>query len=519
MTDVGDKIGTVYLVGAGPGDPGLITVRGARLLGECDVVVYDNLVPDELIVTLPTNVERRYVGKKASRHSLPQDQINQLLVDLARAGKNVVRLKGGDPFVFGRGGEEAAFLSDNDVPFEVVPGVTSGIAGPAYAGIPCTDRGYASSVTFLTGHKADSKTESDVDWSWVAQAKNGTLVIYMGVTELEQNVEKLIANGLASDTPAAAIERGTFSSQRVIVTKLDQLSMRCKAAAFKPPVLFVIGQVARLHEKLAWFQTKPLSGLRVMVCRPADQAGWVYQSLRDFGAGVIPLPTIATSDHSDPVAWNEVRRLDTANRWLLFTSENGVRYFMQQWREQIGDVRKLADYKVAAVGFGTARALRGHAIEPDFMPTKATTAELAQQMADKLDLNDSTVVRVRGNLADDRVETIISATGADVIPLMTYQTFFPDWTDESKEKLLANPPDVILFTSGSTAEGFAAHLPGDGLTQVTEKAFVVSIGPSTSKTIKFQGMSVGLEAQTHSIPAMIDELVAYHSKNPIGSKQ
>ena len=188
MADVGDKIGTVYLVGAGPGDPELITLRGARLLAECDAVVYDNLVPDELIVTLLPSVERHYVGKQASQHSLPQDQINRLLVDLARAGKNVVRLKGGDPFVFGRGGEEAAFLSDNDIPFEIVPGITAGIAGPAYAGIPCTDRDHASSVTFLTGHKAAHKQESDVDWSWVAQAKNGTLVIYMGVTELEQNV-------------------------------------------------------------------------------------------------------------------------------------------------------------------------------------------------------------------------------------------------------------------------------------------------------------------------------------------
>jgi len=519
MVNVGDKIGTVYLVGAGPGDPELITLRGARLLGECDAVVYDNLVPDELIITLPTNVERRYVGKKASHHSLPQDQINQLLVDLARAGKNVVRLKGGDPFVFGRGGEEAAFLSDNGVPFEIVPGITSGIAGPAYAGIPCTDRNSASSVTFLTGHKADDKDESDVDWSWVAQAKNSTLVIYMGVTELEQNVEKLIANGLASDTPAAAIERGTLSSQRLLVTKLDQLPTRCKAARFMPPVVFVIGEVARLHEKITWFQKKPLSGLRVMVCRPADQAGWVYRSLRDFGAEVIPLPTIATSEHHDPAAWGKLRDLKAANRWLVFTSENGVRYFMRQWREQIGDVRKLADYRVAAVGFGTARALGVHAIEPDFIPTKATTAEFAKQMADQLDLQQTTVVRVRGNLGDDRVEKTIADTGADVIRLRTYDTFFADWSDEAKEKLLGNPPDVILFTSGSTAEGFAAHLHGESLKQVVENAFVVSIGPSTSKVIEFQGMRVDLEAQTHSIPAMIDELVTYHVKNSIGRKK
>ncbi|MCD6249124.1 MAG: uroporphyrinogen-III C-methyltransferase [candidate division Zixibacteria bacterium] len=519
MAEVSDKIGMIYLVGAGPGDPELITIRGARLLGGCDAVVYDNLIPNELIVMLPANVERHYVGKKASLHSLPQDQINQMLVDLARAGKNVVRLKGGDPFVFGRGGEEAIFLNDNGIPFEIVPGVTSGIAGPAYAGIPCTDRDHASSVTFLTGHKAADKDKTDVDWEWVAQAKHTTLVIYMGVNELEQNVEKLIANGLASDTPAAVIERGTLSSQRVLVTKLYQLATRCKTAQIRPPALFVIGEVARMHEKLTWFQKKPLSGLRVMVCRPADQAGWVYQSLRDFGAEVIVLPTIATTEHHDSAVWDKLRNLKATNRWLVFSSENGVRYFMRQWREQIGDVRKMADYRVAAVGFGTARALGVHAIEPDFIPSKATTVEFAKQMADQLDFKDATVVRVRGNLGDDLVEKTIADTGAEVIPLRTYDTFFADWSDEAKEKLLAYPPDVILFTSGSTAEGFAAHLSGESLKQVTEHAFVVSIGPSTSKTIKFHGMSVDLEAQTHSIPAMIDELVACHQKNPIGRKK
>jgi uroporphyrinogen III methyltransferase/synthase len=238
--------------------------------------------------------------------------------------------------------------------------------------------------------------------------------------------------------------------------------------------------------------------------------------LRDYGAEVIALPTIATSEHHNAAGWKAIRALKSTNRWLVFTSENGVRYFMNQWTDQVGDVRKLADYRVAAVGFGTARALRVHAIEPDFIPTKGTTAELARQLADQFDLKDATVVRVRGNLADDRVETIISAEGAEVVPIMTYETFHPEWSEATTERLLAAPPDVILFTSGSTAEGFASHLPGENLTEVTKHAFVVSIGPSTSKTIKFQGMRVDLEAQVHSIPAMVAELVAHHLTNPIG---
>jgi uroporphyrinogen III methyltransferase/synthase len=511
--------GIVYLVGAGPGDPELISLKGARLLAECDVVVHDHLVPDELIVTLPAAVERRYVGKQSSQHSLPQDKINELLVELARSGKKVVRLKGGDPFVFGRGSEEAAFLADHNVSFEIVPGITAGIAGPAFAGIPCTDRNSTSSVTFLTGHKAADKESSDVDWSWFARAKNSTLVIYMGVAELEQNVKQLIDNGLAPETPAAAIERGTFPSQRVVATKLDQLPMRVRAAKLKPPVVFVIGDVVSLRERIDWFQKKPLSGLRVMVCRPADQAEWVYRSLRDYGAEVLPYPTIATAPQHDRDGWMALQKLTAVNRWLVFTSENGVRYFMAQWREQVGDIRRLADFKVAAVGFGTARALQVHAIEPDFMPTKATTAELAHQMTEQLPLKGAEVVRVRGNLGDDRVESIVGDAGAKVLPLKTYQTFFPEWTPEARDKLFARPPDVVMFTSGSTADGLASILPGNDLQQVAGDAFIVSIGPSTSKTINFHGLRVDLEATTHSIPSMIDELVTAHRARPIGRKK
>lgn len=507
----GEHNGIVFLVGAGPGDPELISVKGARLLEECDVVVYDYLIPDELVTGLPASVERRYVGKRASKHSLPQDEINSLLVELAQQGKKVVRLKGGDPFVFGRGGEEAAFLAEHGVPFEVVPGITAGIAGTAFAGIPCTERNLTSSVTFVTGHKAAEKQSSDVDWSWLAQAQSGTLVIYMGVAELEENVRQLIEHDLSPDTPAAAIERGTYPSQRVVSTKLGQLPTRVKAAGLKPPVIFVIGEVVALREKIDWFQKKPLSGLRVMVCRPADQAGWVYRSLRDYGAEVIPLPTITTATHNDSKGWEAIRGLSSDKRWLVFTSENGVRYFMAQWHERIGDIRGLGAFQVAAVGFGTARALKAHGLEPDFIPTKATTAELAAQMAAQLDLDGADVVRVRGNLGDDRVErTLINEGGARVVPLGVYQTFFPEWTDVAREKILANPPDVILFTSGSTADGLASILPGNDLKTVTEGAFIVSIGPSTSEKIKFHGLKVALEAKTHSIPSMIDELVAAH---------
>jgi uroporphyrinogen III methyltransferase/synthase len=507
------KTGTVYLVGAGPGDPGLITVRGAQLLAECDAVVYDFLIPDELIATLPVKTEKHYVGKRAGRHSLPQDKINELLVDLASSGKSVVRLKGGDPLIFGRGGEEAAFLKEHKVPYEIVPGITAGVAGPAYAGIPGTDRTKASSITFLTGHKASDKELSSVDWEWVAKA-GGTVVIYMGVSELPDIVTSLLQNGMPKDTPAAIIERGSLPTQRIVRATLVDLPKQARSAGIKPPSLVVTGGVVDLADTLSWFEQKPLFGLRIMVCRPSDQAGWVYARLRELGAEALPYPTIATEPDHDDAPWSQIDQDHSKRRWLLFTSENGVRYFMDRWLKR-HDVRSLAGFKVAAVGFGTARALKNYHLEPDFIPTKATVAELAHQMAAQCEVDGAIIVRVRGNLGDDTVETTLTDAGASVLSLPVYRTFTPRWTDEMKEKLFEYPPDVIMFTSGSTADGLVDSLSADERERLTEKATILSIGPSTSKVIESHGMKVTLEATEHNIPAMIDHLVSYHRKHPI----
>jgi len=500
--------GIVYLVGAGPGDPGLITVRGARLLTACDAVVYDYLIPDELVVTLAPEVEKHYVGKRAGQHSLSQEKINALLADLAETGKRVVRLKGGDPFVFGRGGEEAAYLREHDIPFEIVPGVTSGVAGPAYVGIPTTDRERASFVMFLTGHQAADRAVSGVPWEWVARASNGTLVIYMGATELPAIVEQLIESGMSPDTPACMIERGTFPTQRMVSSILKKLPKEAAEAGLKAPALTVIGRVVEMSETLQWFERRPLFGLRVMVTRPADQAGWVYAKLRDLGAEVCPCPTIATERYDDPVAWQAIEKISQDKRWLVFTSENGVRYFMDRWLEH-HDVRTLAGFKFAAVGFGTSRALKQYHLAPDFVPDKATTAELAFQMASQLDLHRAAVVRVRGNLGDDRVEKILQEAGASVTSLTVYRTFTPQWSPEVREKITSYPPDVIMFTSGSTVDGFVANFDEPTRRTLAENALIASIGPSTSEIIRSHGMTAGLEAKVHSIPAMIDDLVAW----------
>jgi uroporphyrinogen III methyltransferase/synthase len=506
----GEGKGIVYLVGAGPGDPDLISVKAERLLRNCDAVVYDNLVPDEVIVTLPPSVERHHVGKKSGDHTLPQSEINALLVRLASEGRTVVRLKGGDPFIFGRGGEEAQFLKAHDIPYEIVPGISAGTASMEYAGIPCTDRHTSSFVVFVSGHKAMEKSTSSVPWEWMGRMSDGTLVIYMGVAEVGSIVKKLMNAGMSPDLPAAAIERGTFSTQRTVITSLGHLPDRVAEHGLVPPTVFVIGNVVTLRDTIAWFGGKPLSGVRVMVTRPADQARPLYGLLREFGADVLPYPTIATEEDHDDAGWAALGALGGEKRWVVFTSENGVRYFLRQWQAGRGDIRSLSAYRIAAVGEGTARALGEHFLSTDFLPTIARTDELARQMRKSVDLEGGAVVRIRGNLGDDRVEKALEEAGAKVVPLRVYRTCTPEWSREFVQKLFAYPPDVILFTSGSTVDGLHELLTAAEVKRLTSGATIVSIGPHTSQVIRSHGMAVDIEAGEHTIQGMVEKLLAHY---------
>ena len=508
MNPLGET-GTVYLIGAGPGDPDLITVRGKRLLQRCHAVLYDNLVPEELIVTLPEGVQKHYVGKKAGKPCYSQEEINRLLVKLAREGKEVARLKGSDPLIFGRGAEEARYLKDNGVKFEIVPGVTSGIAAPAYAGIPCTDRGASSFVLFVTGHKGREKEAETVPWDWVAKAKNGTVVIYMGVTEIDAIVTRLMNAGMDGAAPTAVIERGTFPTQRVFTSSLRELPETVKTNKVNPPAIFVLGEVVNLHSILQWFDNKPLFGLRVMVTRPADQAREMYNALRGFGAEVLAYPTIATRERFDTQAWQVYEKIRSDRPWLVFTSENGVRYFMKQFLARNNDIRRLDGCKIAAVGDGTARALGSFNVTPDFVPTVATTSMLADQLAQSHSWEGAAVIRVRGNLSYDIIEKRLTQAGAEVIPLTVYETVFPKWPEEFKEKLFDYPPDVVTFTSGTSVEGLFSNLSEGEVKTITDGATLLSIGPSTSQAAQARGMTVTLEARQHSIPGMIEELIRY----------
>jgi uroporphyrinogen III methyltransferase/synthase len=492
----------------------LISVKAKYLLEQCDAVVYDSLISYELVATLPAGVGRWYVGKKSGRHLVPQQDINELLVKLALKGKRVVRLKGGDPFVFGRGGEEAKHLAEHGIPYEVVPGIASGMAAPAFAGIPCTDREEASYVMFVTGHRAVGKATSSVPWDWVARARNGTVVIYMGVSEIDGIVERLLKGGMPPDRPVAAVERGTFPTQRVITTTLSKLPEKVAESGIRPPTIFVIGEIVYLQKKLDWFPRQPLSGVRVMVTQPGDQAVTLYRDLRECGAEVLAYPTISTVEDFHADEWDALNNIAADDRWLLFTSENGVRYFLGRWFSAVGDLRGLQAYKIAAVGAKTTLALRSRGIVPDFVPARPTTAALVEQIAEHVRLSKRVFVRVRGNLTDDYLERSLEQNGSEVLPLGVYRTIFARWPAEAKEKLLSYPPNAIIFTSSSAVGGFVANLEARELQQLTTGAIVLSIGPSTSKSVRAHGMTVALESKEGTTRSVVEELLAHYQAVP-----
>ncbi|MFH1726532.1 MAG: uroporphyrinogen-III C-methyltransferase [Elusimicrobiota bacterium] len=501
--------GIVYLIGAGPGDPELITVKGRRLLETCDAVIYDNLVANELVLSLPESAEKYYVGKKAGHHCYSQADINRLLVELAGKGKAVARLKGGDPFVFGRGAEEARHLKRRGIRFEIVSGVTSGVAALAYNGIPCTDRTKSSFVVFATGHKASGKKRSAVPWDWIARAKQGTIVVYMGMGELENIVKRLLDGGMPARTPAAVIERGTFPSQRVVTAGLGRLPEKARAAAIRPPAVIVIGEVVGLRPQLRWQQMRPLSGVRVMSTRLPGQAGRMHELLRESGAEVLSYPTIAVAEKDDPRGWAAFERLSGENRWLVFTSANGVRCFFRELMRRYGDIRRLSGFKIAVVGEGAARALKALNLATDFIPPKATVATLAGRMLKELDLSGAAVVRVRGTLAERTLERRLEKAGVSVTPLTVYRTRRPAWPEGLKGKLFDHPPQAMVFTSGSSVAGLFANLTNNEAKRLAAGAAVASIGPMTTKALRARGLKVTIEAEEHTVPGLVGAIVEH----------
>jgi uroporphyrinogen III methyltransferase / synthase len=482
--------GRVYFVGAGPGDPGLMTVRALELIATADVIIYDRLIPADALAGVRADAERVYVGKEGGGPSAEQLEIERQIVEHARAGKTVVRLKGGDPFVFGRGGEEALALVAAAIEFEVVPGVTAGIAAAAYAGIPVTHRGLASAVALVTAHEDPTKDELAIDWEALARFP-GTLVFYMGVRQLERLAERLIAAGRAPSQSAAIVERGTLPEQRTVTATLATLAERAHAAGVQAPAVTIVGDVAQLAERLAWHEPGVLAGRLVVVTRARAQAGSMSRRLRELGARVVEAPAIRVA--ARVVGVPSLAEFDL----LCLTSANGVEFLFERMAEQGLDARALGGLRVAAIGPGTAAALRRHGVIADVVPERFVAESLLEALAG-LELRRALVARA-ADARDPLVEGL-RARGVEVEVLALYDTLAEE-LDESALAALAQA-DYVTFTSASTVRFlFDQAQPGP-------RARLVSIGPITSQALRERGLEPQIEAEQHDIDGLLAALVA-----------
>lgn len=505
--------GKVYLVGAGPGDPGLLTRKGAAVLAQAQAVVYDFLANPELLALAPPGARVIYVGKKGGDHTLSQEGINDLLCDLAAEGLTVVRLKGGDPFVFGRGGEEMSALHARGLACEVVPGVTSAIAAPAYAGIPVTDRRCTTEVALVTGHEDPGKPASTIKWRALAQI--GSVIFLMGVKNLPEICRQLMAHGRAPETPAAAIRWGTLPRQETISGTLATLPGLVAAAGLKPPAITVVGEVVGLREELAWFDRLPLFGRRVLVTRARQQASRLTNALAELGAEVVEIPTIDLLPPSDPGPLNAAVARAGEYHWILFTSQNGVEAFFASLADQGRDARSLGRAKLGAIGPATAQALRERGLIPE-LTARDFVAEGLLAALEGENLAGKRVLIPRAQQAREVLPETLRAWGAVVEVVAAYRTAPPAAAGQRLAQALAEGLDALTFTASSTVTNFMALLgPEDRQRLVEENAagrlLVASIGPITSAAARSQGLTVNLEPAAYTIPDLVEALAAHYA--------
>jgi uroporphyrinogen III methyltransferase/synthase len=503
------KTGKVYLAGAGPGDPSLISVKGLECLKKADVVIYDRLLDEGLLDSVPPEAERIYVGKTAGDHTKPQDEINRLLVAKAREGKTVVRLKGGDPFVLGRGGEEAEVLVQNGIPFEVVPGITSAVAVPAYAGIPVTHRGLASSFAVVTGHEDPGKGSSSINWDKLATGVD-TLVFLMGMKNLPQIVAKLLEHGRPPNTPVAVIKDGTRAEQETVVGSLKDIVTKVEKQKLTHPAVIVVGEVVKLREKLRWFDNRPLSGKRILVTRARHQASALSQLLTDHGARAIELPAIniqlATDDRELDGAVSNLEHY----HWIIFTSVNGVAAFWQRLNDLNLDSRALSGLKIGAIGPATAQLLEAKGVIPDYLPEIYTSEGIIAGLKNR-DIAGQRFLLPRADIADKELVQGIRQLGAEVHEITAYRTIpATKAIAQAKQKLLAGEIDAITFTSSSTVTNLVAAFQGEPL--ATDSAKVACIGPKTAATATRAGLKVAITAKEPTISSLVAAIAAYFRK-------
>ena len=495
-----DKTGICYLVGAGPGDPGLMTLRGKECIEAADVLVYDHLCnPDFLNWTKP-DAELIYAGKKSKNHAIPQGGINAVLVEKAKEGKVVTRLKGGDPLLFGRGGEEAEELAESGVPFEIIPGISSAIAGPAYAGIPVTHRDHCSQLTIFTGHEDPEKADSSIDYEQIAHAP-GTKVMLMGVEHFSKITSSLLEAGADSETPVALIRWATTGRQETITGPLGKIAGIAKKAKFKAPSVVVFGEVVACRDSLKWFENRPLSGKKIAVTRSRKQAGSLARQLRKLGADVLEMPTIRIEPPQGDDAKNFAHLVADAHTydWLIFTSPNGVEHFFEAFYSIRDDAREIGGCRIAAIGPGTKAKLAEYRIGVDLMPEIHVAEELANAFESEVgSIENTTMLWVRAKNAREVLSGRLTEAGVILDEAVAYQTV-PETEDRTGaiRRFKDEGADIIVFTSSSTVEYFL-ELELD----LSEETQIASIGPITSNTIREKGLPLAAEAKTRDVPGL-----------------
>lgn len=504
-----EKKGKVYLIGAGPGDPGLLGLKAKECLETADAVVYDRLADPRIIEFCRKDAEMVYVGKASANHTMRQPDINKLLVKLAAEGKTVARLKGGDPFVFGRGGEEAIELLEAGLPFEFVPGVTSAIAVAEYAGIPVTHRHVATSFAVITGHEDPTKGESTINWKGLATAVD-TLVFLMGVENIERISSQLIANGRSADCPAAVIRWGTRPEQRTLITTVGQAAADVKATGMKPPAIFLVGEVVKLREQLQWFDNKPLFGKTVVVTRARAQASALTKKLEAQGARVLEVPAIKIVPPADFAPLDKaISEIDTY-KWLILTSVNGVEYFFDRLLKADKDSRALCGVKIAAIGSATAKALKSYGITADLIPSAYKAEELADALAADTKAGDKLLL-ARAKIARNVLPERLRALGAQVDVVTAYETVADCQNkEELLEALESGEASLVTFTSSSTVTNLLDVL-GDKK-DLLNKVALAAIGPVTAETLEKHGLKPAVSAAEYTIDGLMTAIEEYYKE-------
>ena len=510
--------GEVYLVGAGPGDPGLLTIRGRELLSRADVVIYDRLANSRLLNWVRPDAERFYVGKRTGNHTVDQQGINDLIVKKAREGKMVVRLKGGDPFIFGRGGEEAQVLAESGIYFEIVPGVTSAIAVPAYAGIPLTHRSHTASVAFITGHRKKDSSEADVDWEGLAKGV-GTLVFLMGMKNLPHIAENLIRYGRRPDTPVGIIRWGTTPQHRSITGTLSDIAEKVKESGIKPPAIIVVGDVVALRDQIAWYEKRPLFGKRILVTRTRDQASALVMQLERRGARCVEFPTIevvppeetAPLDRAIGTLSSSSPSSPSSYDWVIFTSTNAVEFFFNRLFHLGQDVRALAGVRVAAVGTGTRDALGRFHIRVDMVPDDFRAEGLLEKFAQMGGVKGLRILLPRAEKARRVLPDGLRKLGAEVDAVTAYRTVAPSIDASDIGPLKRKVIDCVTFTSSSTVTNFFSMVPESVRNTILSSARVACIGPVTRRTAEKMGLSVDIMPDESTIPALVEAIQDFFS--------